>query len=214
MISKLTVVFVAIAAAAFGDTISIDTSSLEGNINAPFTLDLQLSDGSGSNDGNNTVTLSDFNVGSGSLTLASTSGGGVFSNSPLQVQLTDNSFFNDVQFTIDPGATLSFDLSATSNADAGTPDVFTLAILDSGYSDLPTSNVNNGIALVEYDFPTVSPTGTAELILSGTNSTFDGVTIPTPQTGTLSSTPEPSGIFWMALLVPVIGLIRRFRVSD
>jgi hypothetical protein len=208
MISKLAAILM-ITAAAFGETISIDTSSLAGNANAPFTLDFQLIDGSGSDDGNNTVTLSDFNFGGGSLTLVpgSEQGGVVVSNSPLQIQMTDNSFFDDVQFTIDPGSTLSFNLSATSNADIGTPDTFALAVLDSSLNNLPTSNPNNGVALVEYDLPTVDPTGVSQLILSGTIANTDGITIPTPQN--ISNTPEPSGLFWTALVLPALGLLRR-----
>src|SRR3984957_4720391 len=60
-----------IATAAFGNTISIDTASLEGNPNAPFTLDFQFIDGSGTGDANNTVTLTDFDLAGGSLALTS-----------------------------------------------------------------------------------------------------------------------------------------------
>src|SRR5580693_7643769 len=128
MIFRITVGLL-IAMAAFGTTISIDTASLEGNPNAPFTLDLQFIDGSGTGDANNTVTLTDFNLAGGSLALDSSTGGVTVSTGPFGIEMTDSSFFNELEFTFVPGATLSFDLSTTSNADVGTPDTFALAIL-------------------------------------------------------------------------------------
>jgi hypothetical protein len=197
-----------IATAAFGSTISIDTASLEGNPNAPFTLDFQFTDGGGAG-ADNTITLSDFNLGGGSLTLVSSSPGVTIDSGPFGIEMTDSSFFGDAEFTFVPGPTLSFNLSATSNADAGTPDVFALAILDSGFNDLPTTNQNNGIALVEYDFPTTDPSGAAQLILSGTVANSDGVTIPAPSV--VSSTPEPAGLFWILTALPILLRLRRSR---
>ncbi len=45
--------------------VSLDTSSLIGNAAGPFSLDFQFNDGSGTNDGNNTVTLTNFAFGGG-----------------------------------------------------------------------------------------------------------------------------------------------------
>jgi hypothetical protein len=199
-----------IATAAFGNTISIDTASLEGNPNAPFTLDFQFIDGSGTGDANNTVTLTDFDLAGGSLALTSSTGGVTVGSSPFGIEMTDTSFFNELQFTFLPGASLSFNLSTTSNADTGTPDVFALAILDSSLNDLPTSNPNNGVALVEYDFPTTDPSGAAQLILSGTTANSDGVTIPAPSVAT-TSTPEPTGLFWILTAIPIVLRIRPRR---
>jgi hypothetical protein len=210
MIFRITVGLL-IAMAAFGTTISIDTASLEGNPNAPFTLDLQFIDGSGTGDANNTVTLTDFNLAGGSLALDSSTGGVTVSTGPFGIEMTDSSFFNELEFTFVPGATLSFDLSTTSNADVGTPDTFALAILDSSLNDLPTSNPNNGVALVEYDFPTTNPRGAAQLILSGTVANSDDVTIPKPTV--VSSIPEPSDLCWILTGIPILLRIRRPRSS-
>jgi hypothetical protein len=202
-----------VAAAAFGTTISIDTASLEGNPNAPFTLDFQFTDGSATGDGNNTVTLDNFNLSGGSLTLDSASvvGGVTVDNSPLGIEITDSSFFNDIQFTFVPGPTLTFNLTTTSNADAGTPDEFVLALLDSGLNDIPTTNPSDGIALVEYNFPTTDPDAAAKLTLSGTTTNSDGVTIPRPTK--VASTPEPSGVFWLLLTIPILHRVRRSRLG-
>jgi hypothetical protein len=62
---------------AYADAIynvSMDTSGLVGNPAAPFYLDFQFNDGSGTNDGNNTVTVGGFNVAG--VGAASPSGGG------------------------------------------------------------------------------------------------------------------------------------------
>ena len=122
----------------FADVVTLDTSSLIGNPSGPFTLDFTFIDGSGTGDGNNTITLSDFVLGAGSLTLSSSTGGVTVGASPFTVTLTDTSFYNDVQFTFVPDTSLSFDIEATSNPDDGTPDSFTLGILDRGLINIPT----------------------------------------------------------------------------
>jgi hypothetical protein len=203
---------VVIATATFGSTISIDTASLEGNANAPFTLDFQFSDGSGTGDGNNTITLSDFNLAGGSLTLTSESGGVTVDDTPFEIQMTDISFFNESQFRFVPGATLTFDLSTTSNADVGTPDTFTLAILDGSLNDLPTSNPDNGVALIEYDFPTIDPSAGAQLLFAGTIPNSDGVTIPPPVV--VTHTPEPAGLFWIVPSILILLCIRQVRLRN
>src|SRR5689334_16903130 len=45
--------------------LSMDTSVLVGHPAAPFFLDFQLNDGSGANDANNTISLSNFTFGGG-----------------------------------------------------------------------------------------------------------------------------------------------------
>ena len=187
MITRFTTVLLTATAAFAGQMFTLDTSSLIGNPNAPFTLDLSFTDGAGTGDGNNTITLSNFALGAGSLTESSISGGFTVNASPFRIALKDSSFFNDVQFTFVPDAMFSFQLDATSNPDSGTPDTFTLAILDKDLNNIPTMNPNNGIAFVEADLPTTNPANGTQVILSGTAANSDDVAIPTP-----TGIPEPS----------------------
>lgn len=190
----------------FADVVTLDTSSLIGNPSGPFTLDFTFIDGSGTGDGNNTITLSDFVLGAGSLTLSSSTGGVTVGASPFTVTLTDTSFYNDVQFTFVPDTSLSFDIEATSNPDDGTPDSFTLGILDRGLINIPTTNPNNGIAFVEYDLPTTDPTAGTQVILSGSASNEVAIPAPTP-----SAVPEPSAIALLGLTLSI--LTTRFLVA-
>src|SRR5579871_5069955 len=73
-------------------TVSIDTSALMGNPGGPFSLDFQLTDGSGTNDGNNTATLSNFNFGVGAATGTANLSGGASGSLSSGITLTDNSF--------------------------------------------------------------------------------------------------------------------------
>jgi hypothetical protein len=186
MIFRFTIVLLTAAVAFAGQIFTLNTSSLISNPNAPFTLDFSFTDGSGTGDGNNTITLSNFAAGAGSLTQSSISGEVTVNASPFSIMLEDSSFFNDVQFTFVPDATFSFQLNATSNADSGTPDTFTLAILDRNLNNIPTTNPNNGIAFVEVDLPTTNPANGTQVILSGTVANSDDVDIPAP-----TGTPEP-----------------------
>jgi hypothetical protein len=184
--------------AAFGETIVIlDTSSLESNANAPFTLDFTFIDGSGSGDGSNTITLSNFVLGAGSLTLSSTTGGITVNASPFSVLLTNTSFFNDVEFTFVPDASLTFQIDATSNAEDSTPDTFTVGILDRNFVNIPTSNPNNQVAFIELDLPVNNPPTGTQLILSGSTANDDDVTIATPTVS--SGAPEPSTFVLLGL---------------
>jgi hypothetical protein len=187
MIKRLLLVLLTAVSAFAGQMFSLNTSSLIGNPNEPFTLDFSFTDGSATGDGNNTITLSHFALGAGALTESSISGGITVNANPLNITLQDSSFFNDVQFTFVPDATFSFQLDATSNADSGTPDTFTLGILDRNLNDIPTGNPNNGIAFIEVDLPTTNPATGTQVILSGTVANSDDVDIPAP-----TGTPEPS----------------------
>ena len=62
----LMLLFSAAASHAGPIGITLATAPLAGNPGAPFSLDFQFTDGSGTNDGNNTLTLTNFNFGGGS----------------------------------------------------------------------------------------------------------------------------------------------------
>lgn len=133
----------ALASAAKADiyTVTLNTSPLTGN--GPFKLDLQFLDGSGTPGdlNNNVVTLTSFAFGAGGSALGSgTATGGASGGLTAGVTLKDTVFFNEYIENFTPGSLLSFTLNATNNADpGGTPDLFTLAILDSLGSELPTT---------------------------------------------------------------------------
>lgn len=121
-------------------TFTMDTTALVGN--GPFTLDLQFFDGSGAPGdlNNNTVTLTDFAFGSGSPSGGGTATGGASGSLATGVTLQDMEFFNEYYEDFTPGNTLSFSIDTTNVADpGGTPDLFTVAILDNMGNELPTN---------------------------------------------------------------------------
>ena len=125
------------------DTLTMNTSSLVGL--GPFTLDLQFVDGSGSpaDLNNNTVQLTNFLFGAGgSASGGGTATGGASGSLASGVTLNDSQFFNEYMEDFTPGAQLSFTIDTTNLADpGGTPDLFTVAILDSFGHELPTMGV-------------------------------------------------------------------------
>src|ERR1700730_15819533 len=101
---------VLMASQVFGDSIyfvSVDTSTLP-SAQGPYQLYLNLLDGSGTGDGNNTVILDTF-----ACTGISLSGcpSGVFS-------LTDSSFSTVTTLGFTAGGKLAFELALTGNLDA------------------------------------------------------------------------------------------------
>jgi hypothetical protein len=119
-------------------TITLDTAPLIGHAAGPFSLDFQLTDGSGTGDGNNTATLSHFLFGSGSAVGSPTLTGAASGNLSAGVTLTDTGFLNEFTQGFTPGSRLSFTLDLTTNVDGLTPDEFSLAILDNTGAELPT----------------------------------------------------------------------------
>ncbi len=119
-------------------TFTMDTTPLVGN--GPFALDFQFLDGSGTGDANNTVTLTNFAFGGGSASGGGTATGGAAGSLASGVTLQDISFFNEYYENFTPGTLLSFTIDTTNMLDSGgTPDLFTVAILDSGLNELPTN---------------------------------------------------------------------------
>ncbi len=120
-------------------TFSMNTAPLVGN--GPFALDFQFLDGSGTNDGNNTVKLTNLAFGTGgSPSGGGTATGGAAGTLTSGVTLNDTSFFNEYYENFTPGALLSFTIDTTNVLDpGGTPDLFTVAILDGGLNELPTT---------------------------------------------------------------------------
>src|SRR5579872_2428896 len=78
-----------------------DTSGLAGAAGGPFSLDFQLTDGSGTGDGNTIVTLADFTgaalIGSPATT------GGVAGALPGVMTMMDSAFFTEYSQVFTPG---------------------------------------------------------------------------------------------------------------
>jgi hypothetical protein len=184
-------------------TVHLDTSSLIGNPNGPFSRDFQLSDGSGTNDGNNTATLGNFTFGTGAATGTATAGGGGAGSLVSGITLTDTGFVNELFQSFTPGNALTFNVALTGNADAGpTPDEFSFAVLDSSLAEIPTTGTG---ALLIAD---ITPLGIAPQTFAGTGP-YAALSAPT----TAAAVPElgTRPLFGLGLAAGLFGLCRRTR---
>jgi hypothetical protein len=167
--------------------ITLDTSSLKVNVGSPFSLAFEL--GGGSESGNNTAILSNFNFGTGSAAGSPILVGGALGDLTSGLTLTDsdvdNIFIEGVSF----GDLLSFNLTLTTNVDfGGTPDDFIWSILDSTETPVPTTSSSPLFPLLAITIDSSHPSV----------GTFDGTfpyffSAPTvTDISNVSSTPEPS----------------------
>lgn len=109
---------------------TLDTSGLIGSIFVPYVLDFRLTDGKGTGDANNTVTVTNF-AGTGGIGNVLTRVGGVTGDLTSSLKLVDSSATNEFQQEFLPLAQLKFTLTITGNPDSGAvPDNFSLFILD------------------------------------------------------------------------------------
>lgn len=191
--------------------ISMDTSALVGNAAAPFYLDFQFNDGSGTNDGNNTVTVDGFNVAGVGAAVPSGGGTGDLGSS---IVLTDSTFFNEVFQQFTPTSLLQFQVNLTTNVDLGsTPDEFTFAILwGSSQLDIPTTNPNSAFLTIDITNPlTITSSASDPNQPLGTN---PGVNIAAPTValqGAGTVVPEP-GSLWLCITVLGILVPMRWRI--
>ena len=184
-------------------TVSLDTSPLIGSANGPFSLDFQLNDGSGTNDGNNIATLSNFNFGSGTATGAPTTSGGASGSLTSGITLTDNSFFNELFQSFTPGNLLTFDVALTGNADIGpTPDQFSFAILDNTLAEIPTTGTAGAFLTAD-----INPQGTHLQTFAGAGA-YSAIRAPAITT---SATPEPGLLSLLGAGIIAGVFVRRHR---
>ena len=196
-----------VKAANYTYEIVVPTDTLNSNSSAsPYTLDYQFIDGSASSDGNNTVTLSNFNTSSGSSFTNTASGSGGYSgNANSSVTLTDSSSFNE--FTqgfvtgTSPNSKLSFFVNTTNNADiGGTPDSLSFFIIENNtnnYNDIPTTDQLSSLFTIDLNGDPTAPTLT---LYQGTGS-YTGLN---PSVQNPSAAPEPSQ--WGMLALVGLGL--------
>ncbi len=138
------------AALIFSFSVSLATSPLIGEPSGPFSLDFQLNDGSGTGDGNNSATLTNFTFGAGGMAGpgAPTLIGGAAGDLSTAIMLRDLGFQNEFFQEFTPGDLLCFDVSLTTNVDPGpTPDQFSFAILDGTGAEIPTQAIGGEVFL-------------------------------------------------------------------
>ena len=208
--------FAAPAHAGIVYTVTILTSPLEGDPAAPFSLDFQFNGGSGTGDGNNTAVLSNFLFGAGGAAVGSAAlAGGATGDLGSFVQITDTGFLNEFTQGFTPGSLLQFQLALSTNVDAGgTPDQFTMAILDSSGAQLPTLSFFD--VFVEIDVDSANPAIQTFASDPSRNTVAGGapITLSAPSINTSIDTPEPGSIFpvgvlcwpsWFSFVTPLLG---------
>jgi hypothetical protein len=128
----------------------LDTTPLIGHPAGPFSLEFQLNDGSGTNDGNNTALLSDFDFHGGSPVGMATLIGGASGDLSSHVVIGDSDFLNEFFQEFVPGPLVSFTVELSLNVDAGPqPDQFSFAILDCTLVEIPTQGPADALIVTD-----------------------------------------------------------------
>jgi hypothetical protein len=196
--------------------VTLNTSPLTA-LSGSYSLFFQLTDGSGSDDANNMVTLSSFSFGGGGSIDPAQLWGGVSGDLETQVTMTDSSFYNAMVQGFTPGSQLSFKLDLTDNADSGgVPDLFAMSVLDANGSEIPSLDssgantllsVTFGAALDIEPFATDSSTATSTGAFIAMNAPVVQPYSPPPG----GQVPEPASLALCGLGVAGIVALKRDR---
>lgn len=176
--------------------VTINTSSVAAQPGSEIYFD--FTDGSGTGDANNTVTISDISLGGGTAGAIDTSTfgvtGGESGSLTSAVALIDSSPFNQFAQFFTAGTEVSFVMDLTTNVDAGPiPDQFSVFIYDPSGNPLDTTNDPSGFdSLLAVNIDSSSP---------AVNNYDTSLVTATVSTSTAVS-PEPS-----TLLLCGLGLI-------
>lgn len=119
--------------------------------------------------------------------------------------LKDTTFFNEYFETFTPGPLLSFTIKSTNVPDpGGTPDLLTLAILDSVGNELPTT----GPASEFLDFSLAG--GSTPQVATFSSPPFS-LGAPTVQPAAPAAVPEPASHWELLTIVLGLGLAPKLR---
>jgi hypothetical protein len=168
---------------------TFDTTELQNK--GPFELAFVLTDGSGTNDQNSMIGISNFTFGLGGMSgsVTSDSTGGFSGNLTAGVSLVDSSFFNLFGANFTPGNQLTFKADIRSSSiDSPAPDLFQFFILSSSGLPVPTTDASGQDSLITIDLDSSSPV---------------------VQTNALVSVPEPDSVLLFATSLAVLGIWRR-----
>lgn len=191
-------------------TVRFDTSGLTAAMDPGLAV--VLTDGSGTDDNNNAVTLGGFSFGGGHAASCATPNncdaiGGATGDLGSTVTLRDTTFFNAFVQRFTPGGTLAFVLGFSTNLDAGgTPDAFSLSILAGGVP-IATLDPLGTDTFLRFDIDSAHPA------LSVFRSSLDaiasiGAPTVTPRGQPPSGAPEPATAS-LALFGAIVMLWRR-----
>ena len=190
--------------------VSLDTTPLVGHPAGPFYIELSFTDGSGANDANNTVTLSDINFGGGSALGGALDIGGASGSLESGITIVDSSFLSLFYEQFAPGLQLTFSLIVTTNDDeGGIPDRFSLSVLDSLGVPLPTL-APAGDYFFGADLYSAGPVfDSYGSDTSRAPSAGDAVTIGAATITPMSSVPEPSTVLLLGTVLATMVVLRR-----
>ena len=191
------------ARAALSYNVYLNTASLIGNTNAPFSLDVVLGSGSQTPNSDNTITLSNFIFTNGSVGAVSYSAGGETGSMSSTVTLTNSAQGNELAQQFSSGVTqIQFSVSMTSNTNNPFPDQFDVAILDGGLNNVATTDPSMGNTLVSVDLSTGQTLNSVHTYRSTANSTGPGIIAAVPE-------PAPTAGLLLGTLVGFGWLVRR-----
>jgi len=177
---------------------------------APFSLDFQFTDGSGTGDGNNSVTIAPFQFGGGSpIGTATTRIGSAVGDLGTSVIFTDTDFFNEFTQSFSVGGTLDFHLTTTTWTDpGGTPDEISFYLLDNTGSPIPTTDSvfgRNALFVLDLDSDTPTPQFFSGVgAFASLNAGFGTAPLPT-------AAPEPGSLALGASVCPLMYAYLRRR---
>lgn len=163
-------------------TVYLNTASLAGNANGPFSLDVVLGSGSQTPNSDNTVTLSNFVFTNGSPGAVSYSSGGQAGSMSSTVTLTNSGLDNELAQTFSNTVTqIQFSVNMTSNTNNPFPDQFNVSILDGGLNNIQTTDPNGGNTLVLVNITSAQTLGSVNTYRSTATSGTPGVTAAVPE---------------------------------
>jgi PEP-CTERM motif len=206
--AALTGALVMVAAAARADSfrVTLDTSLLSG----PQTLAFGITNFNGAS---NTVALADFSFDSGSPIAGSEdcTFGGTFSGlgcsgdlaSGITLEDFDPAAFFTQQFN--PGASLTFVLTATNNSGGGIPDQFAMSLCDGGLTTCYSDDASGALLLL--DFSGGSLSGSSFVTFGASLQELDAPVV-TPVVDT-TAVPEPATVLLLGSGVGTVIVRRR-----